>query len=331
MSFRNNQPLWKRIMKAAIGVTLALSLTACGNNPPADTSKIVATYKGGQITQNEMDHEFKIQRLLVNPSYPSSNEYKDQFLHEYITLYKIIVPEAKKEGISVDKSKVDGMVQNFKQRLIQVVYQNDPKALEDEMKKLGVTDDDIRNWALDTMYVDNFRTEKVKNVTLTDAQLQTYYNQHKDELTTVTVDHILVKTEAEAKQVEAQLKAGANFAELAKKVSIDPSAKTNGGQFKDANPSQFVPEFKNACLTLPIGQISDPVHTQYGYHIMKVESRKVPTKEEVRANALEDAQATTWNTYLQQTEKDADIKVTLPADKQSNTQNPSSGQSSSSP
>ncbi|UOF91817.1 peptidylprolyl isomerase [Fodinisporobacter ferrooxydans] len=319
-----------RLLSVMVGISLMVPLTGCGatGTQPTTNSPVVATYKGGQITQTELDKEYDIQRLLVNPSYPTTNQFKENFLKEYITLYKVIEPEAKKANVQVDKTQVDSMVQNFKQRLLEMVYQNNQKALDDQMTKLHVTDTDIRNWALDTMYIDSYRMNKTKDAKISDADLKKYYEEHKADFTTVTVEQILLKTEAEAKQVEAQLKAGANFADLAKKVSIDPSAKQNGGQFKDVSPSQFVDSFKNACLTLPIGQISDPVHSQYGYHIIKVDARTIQPLDQVKQQVLADIQKNNWNSFVQTSEANAGIKITLPKEQSTSGQTPNTKQPS---
>lgn len=96
--------------------------------------------------------------------------------------------------------------------------------------------------------------------------------------------HILVQTEAEAKDIEAQLKKGADFAQLAREKSIDPSAKAEGGELGYFTRDEMVPEFSEAAFKLKDGQISDPVKTQYGWHIIQVEAHRTstPTFEEMR-------------------------------------------------
>jgi len=96
--------------------------------------------------------------------------------------------------------------------------------------------------------------------------------------------HILVATEDEAKAIEAELKKGADFASLAKEKSKDPGA-ANGGDLGYFTKEQMVPEFSEAAFKLDKGQISDPVHTQFGWHIIKVEDKRVrptPTFDQVK-------------------------------------------------
>ena len=101
--------------------------------------------------------------------------------------------------------------------------------------------------------------------------------------------HILVATEDEAKAIEAELKKGADFATLAKEKSKDPGA-AEGGDLGYFTKDQMVPEFAEVAFKLDKGQISDPVKTQFGWHIIKVEDKRTkptPTFDEVKAAARE--------------------------------------------
>jgi peptidyl-prolyl cis-trans isomerase C len=97
--------------------------------------------------------------------------------------------------------------------------------------------------------------------------------------------HILVETEDDAKAVAEELKKGADFAELAKKKSKDPGA-SDGGDLGFFTKDQMVPEFSQAAFALEPGKISDPVKSQFGWHIIKVEEkrkRKAPEFDQVKS------------------------------------------------
>ena len=121
----------------------------------------------------------------------------------------------------------------------------------------------------------------------TDAEMHKVYDQAVKEMGAeqeVHARHILVETEAEAKAIEAELKKGADFAEVARKKSKDPGA-ANGGDLGWFTKDQMVPEFAEAAFKLDKGQISDPIHTQFGWHIIKVEDKRVkpaPSFDEVK-------------------------------------------------
>jgi peptidyl-prolyl cis-trans isomerase C len=122
----------------------------------------------------------------------------------------------------------------------------------------------------------------------TDEAMKKVYEEASKQITgeqEVHARHILVETEDEAKAVAEELKKGADFAELAKKKSKDPGA-SDGGDLGFFTKEQMVPEFSAVAFTLEPGKISDPVKSQFGWHIIKVEekrARKAPDFEQVRA------------------------------------------------
>ena len=122
----------------------------------------------------------------------------------------------------------------------------------------------------------------------TDEAMKKVYEDASKQITgeqEVHARHILVETEDEAKAVAEELKKGADFAELAKKKSKDPGA-SDGGDLGFFTKEQMVPEFSAVAFTLEPGKVSDPVKSQFGWHIIKVEekrSRQAPAFEQVKA------------------------------------------------
>jgi len=118
---------------------------------------------------------------------------------------------------------------------------------------------------------------------VTDQALKAVYNEAIKQMADdfeVRARHILVPTEAEAKAILAELNKGTDFAELARQKSKDPGAAAQGGDLGYFTKEQMVPEFANVAFTLEKGKISDPVKTQYGWHIIKIEDkRRKPTPE----------------------------------------------------
>ena len=121
----------------------------------------------------------------------------------------------------------------------------------------------------------------------TDDAMKKVYEEASKQITgevEVRARHILVETEDEAKAVVEELKKGADFAELAKKKSKDPGA-SDGGDLGFFTKEQMVPEFSAVAFAIEPGKISDPVKSQFGWHVIKVEekrSRKAPEFEQVR-------------------------------------------------
>src|SRR6516225_9003820 len=160
------------------------------------------------------------------------------------------------------------------------------KAAEDE--KIADTDDFKKRMTFtrNRLLMDSLLGAKGKAATTDDAMKKVYEDASKQISgeQEVHARHILVETEDEAKAVEAELKKGADFAELAKKKSKDPGA-SDGGDLGFFTKDQMVPEFSKVAFSLDAGKISDPVKTQFGWHIIKVEekrNRKAPEFDQVK-------------------------------------------------
>jgi peptidyl-prolyl cis-trans isomerase C len=143
--------------------------------------------------------------------------------------------------------------------------------------------------------------QDVGKAAVTDAEMKKVYDEATKQAAgeqEVRARHILVPTEAEAKAVLAEIKKGTDFAELAKQKSKDPGASAEGGDLGYFTREQMVPAFSEAAFKLNKGEVSEPVKTQFGWHIIKVEDKRtkpVPefdkVKEQVRTFVMRKAQA----------------------------------------
>jgi peptidyl-prolyl cis-trans isomerase C len=157
-----------------------------------------------------------------------------------------------------------------------------------EKQKLGDRPDVKRRLAFDhnRLLMESLLQDSGKSALSDEAERKVYdeaVKQVKNE-EEVHARHILVPTEDEAKAILAQLKGGADFAALAKEKSKDPGA-AEGGDLGYFTKEQMVPEFAEVAFKLGKGQLSDPVKTQFGWHIIKVEdkrTRPTPTFEQVK-------------------------------------------------
>lgn len=160
------------------------------------------------------------------------------------------------------------------------------KAAED--KKIADTPDFKQKLAFtrSRLLMDTLLDQEGK-AAVTDAALKQVYDDAAKQIASeqeVHARHILVETEDQAKEIIAELKKGADFAELAKKKSKDPGA-SDGGDLGFFTKDQMVPEFSAAAFALEPGKISDPVKSQFGWHIIKVEekrARKAPPFDQVK-------------------------------------------------
>jgi peptidyl-prolyl cis-trans isomerase C len=168
----------------------------------------------------------------------STPEGKASLLDDLIT-QEVLVQEAKKLGVEKDPAVKSRLEETRRQILVQAVI------------------------------------EKIAESEVTDDKAKAYYQSHKDEFKQVRASHIVVDTEDQAKDVKKRA-AGGDFAALAKELSTDPSAKENGGDLGYFRKDQMVKPFADKAFAMKVGEVSDPVHTEFGYHIIKLAEIKDP-------------------------------------------------------
>ena len=140
---------------------------------------------------------------------------------------------------------------------------------------------------------------------VSDADAQAEYDKFKsaNSGSEYRARHILVEKEEDAKALIAQIKGGANFEELAKKNSKDTGSAANGGDLDFANPNNFVPEFSKAMVALQKGEMTqEPVKSQFGYHIIKLEDTRpatFPAFDDVKAQIKQRLEQTKMAEYQQ--------------------------------
>jgi parvulin-like peptidyl-prolyl isomerase len=162
----------------------------------------------------------------------------------------------------------------------------------DQFKTYNISEQTLRSVYEVQVLRKKLMDDQVKDVSGTESQ--------------VLARHILVNTEAEAKAVEELLSQGVDFADVARKYSKDTGSGQNGGELGWAPASNYVKEFADAVSTLPIGQISEPVKTQFGYHIIQVVAREdLP----LSADQLDQKKQTAFDDWLKSIHDSSDITI----------------------
>ncbi len=228
---------------------LSALLTIAASAQAAD-EKAAALVNGVSIPQARLDLRVK---AAAQQGQPDSPEMRKAIREDLINL-EVISQAAAKNG--VDKQpEVAQQLELARESVLASAY------VQDYAKSHPITDDAMKQ------EYENLKT-RVGN------------KEYK-------LSHILVETEDDAKKVEAELKKGGKFAKVAKAKSKDPGSADKGGELGWAVPSNFVQPFGEAVVKLNKGQVSAPVQTQYGWHIIKLEDTrdlKVPTFEEMKPN-----------------------------------------------
>lgn len=175
----------------------------------------------------------------------------------------------------------------------------------DKKKEVKDKIDDMTKEVIISEVVNQIATEK-----LTDAEIKKYYDKNKADFREVHASHILVKEEAEANEIKKKLDKGADFAALAKEKSIDPGSAQRGGDLGFFTKDRMVKQFADAAFSLKVNEISKPVHTPFGYHIIKVvEVKDAKNFEELAPANVQGVRGTMINIQIDQMKEKAKVKV----------------------
>lgn len=328
-----NRALYLRLaimMLAAVMLTAMIS--GCGKKDKegqgSDNGNVIATYKGGQVTESEFN-KYTAFTQIVNPQkamYMGIPQFKEEFVKQYIVSNALVKQVSDKDMKEADKAAKD-----FKTQLAQAVKTQ--QQYKDLLDQNNLTVDDAaalfkNEVAFQKYYMD--KGEELKPQVKED-EIKAEYNKNPSDFNIVTVRHILIgtvdpqtqqtlKSDEEAlkiaNEVKAKLDQGGDWNKLAKQYSTDPGSKEKGGLYEKQTAGVWDPAFKEAANMQQIGKIGEPVKSQFGYHVMKVESRETTTYEKLKPeskNTLkETVAATKLNEFLKAEQDKLEIKVTLP-------------------
>lgn len=265
-------------MKKAMLALAATSVIALSACGTSSSDKIV-TSKAGDITKDEFYEQMKTQA-------------GKQVLNNMV-MEKVLIKNYKVEDKEVDK-KYDEMKKQYGDQFDTLLKQ---QGIKEETLKTGVRA--------------QLAQEKAIEKTITDKELKDNYKPE------IKASHILVKDEATAKKVKEELGQGKSFEELAKQYSEDTGSKEKGGDLGFFGAGKMVKEFEDAAYKLKKDEVSEPVKSQFGYHIIKVtdikepeksfEQSKADIKKELVAKKSQDGEF--MNDLMMKEIKKADVKV----------------------
>lgn len=236
------------IKKLAIAATISVSmigLAACSNSSDPD---VVVETDAGDISQEEFYNALKEQQ-------------GEQVLDTLVTM-KVL-----EDNYEVTDEEIDKEVDTFKDQL--------GDQFDMWMQQQGFNDEEsFRNIIRMSLLQEKAASEGVE---VTDEEMQERYDRMKTE---IEAQHILVEDEETANEVKEKLDDGESFEDLAKEYSMDESNAEDGGSLGFFSVGQMVPEFDDAAFALDVDEISEPVMSEFGYHIIKVTDKR-ETEEDI--------------------------------------------------
>lgn len=153
-------------------------------------------------------------------------------------------------------------------------YYGGEKAFNEIMNYQGYTLDDMKDSITMNMQIKRLLEP---TISISEEEIVNFFEQNKaylDQKEQVKARHILVETEEQAKEIKGKIASGENFEELAKEYSMDDLSKELGGDLGFFGRGEMVPSFEEAAFSLDIGEVSNPIKSNYGYHIIMVDDKK---------------------------------------------------------
>ena len=299
---------------ACIGA-LAL-LSACGNlfDPAA------AVVGGRKITVAEVSDaldRFKTtqeyERLSAQGDVEAiQRRFEQAYLSELIRR-AVLAPRAEELGIEVSDEEVEETIQGIEDDF------GSSSAFEEALKEQGLDQEQLTQIVHDNILEDKLREEVTKDIAPTEAEVEAFYEENIADYTRTKSSHILVKEFELATELSKRLHAASKkklpglFEQLAREFSTDPQSAKKGGDLGFTTAGQLVEQYENAAADLEIGEVSDPVQSQFGYHIIMVTDREVTPLEDARTAISqqlgEGAEEETWQEWLTDAYEQSDIRI----------------------
>lgn len=334
----------KKLIAAIAIAMIAVSAMGCKmieKTPEAIQKTVIATVGNESITKGDLDKRLTsyIAQLKqqYGADYESNSKAKDQLkqakqqmLNGLVT-QKVLLQKATELNLKPSddeiNSQIDKQINDFKAQ-----YPEEGK-WESALQENGFTEDEYRKLVQDDIIAEAVQKDMVKDVAVTDDDAQAYYDQNKDSKFSTPGDIDYDKSLTDANALKAKIDSGEDFSELAKSNSADTGSKANGGDlgFVEYNSTNMVKEFMDGFKNLKEGEVSQPVKSQFGYHIIKVtgvtdkganvahilvtdrkDSKVTPfdqVKDQVKQSLLQQKQQDTFSSTLDQWKKDLKVKT----------------------
>jgi parvulin-like peptidyl-prolyl isomerase len=279
------------LLAAAALAIVTVVAAGCGDTDevPSDAVAVVDGTPIQKSTLDELLTRTKKTYAAQKRAFPKAGTSEYQSLQTQAVAFLVqreeYAREADKLGVKVTDAQIQKKVDDVRKQY----FGGDQKKFEAGLKRQAYTIAALREDARAQLVSEGIYKDITGDVKVSDAEAQKYYDQNIDRYRVADsreVRHILVKTKAEADKLHDELENGASFATLAKEKSLDPGSKDQGGKLT-VSKGQTVEAFDKAAFSLDTNQISAPVKTQYGYHIIQpltdVKKGRVTAFTEVRS------------------------------------------------
>ncbi|HXV96655.1 MAG TPA: peptidylprolyl isomerase [Gaiellaceae bacterium] len=324
-------PLWTRLIAVLAALALGVAAAGCGGGDddeasgevPADAIALVGdraipkSEYDRLLSQAEATYEAREQEFPAAGT-PEFAQLRNALVRSLVEQAQFEIA-AEELGLTVTDEELQTRLDELKEQF----FEGDEAKYREELEKQGLTEEQVLKDLRTRMLSEKIFEEITSEIQVADADIEAYYEENKTQFeqpASREVRHILVKNKAKADEIHAQLENGGDFAKLAKQFSQDPASKEEGGNFT-AQKGATVAPFDEVAFELETGELSQPVKTQFGWHIIEAvgdieEAATQPlseVEEQISTTLLEEKKNTRINEWVQELQdRFADLVVYAP-------------------
>jgi hypothetical protein len=296
------------VIRRALSICLAAALlAACGLNRPE-----VARVGDATLSFVQLRHAVALQRSLADlQGIPCGRKAAGETERSACSrqalsgelLWLAVAPYAEQHGLGPSDAQI-------RQAVGQLEAQVGGEPLDTALTAHHLTRDDLNELGRKLLTIRDVRLAVALH-RAGEARLRELYRQHALEFASIQVDHIVVKTQAEAEKVYRRVKGAseARFVAVAKQESIEPGAKDRGGQLGTNVASTYDEAFARAAVALEPGQVSPPVHTRFGWHVIYLVDKEVTSFEDAKPRLVDSIADREFRVWLTRRAQTLDVEV----------------------
>jgi len=267
-----------------LALIAVLGLAACGGGGTSSADVpdgAIAVVGDKTVTKQEFDQLIEQQKKSAEAQkqdFPAPGTAQYEALKATVVKGLVEQKEWELEGEAMGVQVTDQEIETELNKLKQQYFKGDEQKYSAELAKQGLTDEDVRNELRTRILTNKIYEAVTKKVTVSDADIQAYYDKNSTQYqqpASRDVRHILVKNEALAQKLHDQIQGGADFAKLAEKYTQDQASKADGGKFTAFKGRTAAP-FDKFVFSAKTGELSDPIKTEFGWHVIEVLSAVKP-------------------------------------------------------
>jgi len=308
-----------RLVPLVAVLALVVVVAGCGGGGSSEdlSSSDVAVVGGQEISKTQFDSLMATAEASFKQQ---GRKFPKQGTSEYASIKSqavtLLVQQAEREakakdlGIEISDKQVDARLKQIKQQY----FQGKESTYKSQLKKQGLTETQVRSDIRAQLISEELFKKVTTDVKVSDGEVHKYYVEHGTEYQqpeSRSVRHILVKKKALADSIYSQLQGGGDFAKLAKKYSLDTVSAAQGGKY-EAVKGRSVAPFDKVAFALKKDEVSKPVKTQYGWHVIQAltavkPAGKTPEKqvaEQIRQQLLTTKKNDAVNSWAKDLQKD---------------------------